>query len=882
MKKRYIVGTTIIVLLLVISLFFPSNITYAEELTLEPTEGKVFCDIDIDDDFDDSKIIVVIDKKTSEINKEYSLDFFNCQNIEKIIDLTHIDKGNDLKLLDVDNFHQILSLSLKEKSKEKVIEATQQIIMVDEVLSAEPNCYSEIESLNPYCYSQWSMTGTYGIEGDKANKITKSDSSIRVGIIDSGIASHSDLTISTGWDFYNNNSTTNDDTLGHGTHVAGIVSTIAPNATIIPLQVADNNNKFDNTAVLYAISWCINNNIEIINYSGGGTNHKICLQMAISNYQGLFVCSAGNSNANTDTNPHYPSEYSNENNPSYSSYSSRVISVGSIDSNGEKSDYSNFGANTVSIYAPGGRIFSTFPIDKCLDYEIVLSNKGYKRKCECRYSSNSWIQTSTHYIDEYHYMNGTSMATPYVAGVAALLLSLDSTLTPAQVKDIIINQADNLYITVPNQNNPVLVKKLNAFSAVSYIAFDTNSTGETITGLNFVPNGELELPSQINGTTITTLSNYLFNSYSNLTKITIPDSIVNLGTNTFGYCSNLEEVILSNQLTTITSNVFENCVSLVDITLPSTITTISSSAFKNCTSLESINLPSSITHIGNDAFYGCTSLEEITIPASLSYIGNYIFSGCSSLEDVTITNGLTTIGVGMFYNCCSLESITIPESVAFINSYAFEYSAYLSEIFIKRESSIAILGTSAFDFTGSNKNIYVHYSVYDDYNSYYSGLSNYFRRAYYENGNTYSVIETSISGSNYISIMSYLAYTGGSYGYTNYAIISKPQEGYYYFSRFTIDVEGILEDYNISSSSLVDCTFNIISSLHGFGVDYEWGIISNSYYVLSNGKLSFSIINNISSNNVFDLLPNSITSNTLTFYASSVTLKVYVKGTLIN
>lgn len=51
MKKRYVVGTTFIVPLLVISLFFPSNITHTEELTLEPTEEKVFCDIDINDGF---------------------------------------------------------------------------------------------------------------------------------------------------------------------------------------------------------------------------------------------------------------------------------------------------------------------------------------------------------------------------------------------------------------------------------------------------------------------------------------------------------------------------------------------------------------------------------------------------------------------------------------------------------------------------------------------------------------------------------------------------------------------------------------------------------------------------------------------------------------
>lgn len=142
MKKLCLIN---IVILLITSLVFTSCNNNSDGLYQIKKDGKVIYTIDINGDFDDDRILVVMDKETSEINKEYSLKYFNYWNIESIKDLSHIDEGNDLKLVDVDNFQQILCLTLKKKSKKKVIEAIQKIILVKGVQSAEPNGHMHLD-----------------------------------------------------------------------------------------------------------------------------------------------------------------------------------------------------------------------------------------------------------------------------------------------------------------------------------------------------------------------------------------------------------------------------------------------------------------------------------------------------------------------------------------------------------------------------------------------------------------------------------------------------------------------------------------------------------------------------------------------------------------
>lgn len=137
------------------------------------------------------------------------------------------------------------------------------------------------------------------------------------------------------------------------------------------------------------------------------------METAISNYTGLIVAAAGNNNKNTDNTRHYPS--------SFTDTYDNVISVGASDSNDERSNWngfsnlwgllgsskSNYGKTTVDIFAPGTDIYST------------LRNGKYGE------------------------MSGTSMAAPYVTGVAALVMSIRTNLTPADVKHMINYTSDS-------------------------------------------------------------------------------------------------------------------------------------------------------------------------------------------------------------------------------------------------------------------------------------------------------------------------------------------------------------------------------------------------------------------------------------------------------
>ena len=173
-------------------------------------------------------------------------------------------------------------------------------------------------------------------------------------------------------------------------------------------------------------------------------------------------------------------------------------------------------------------------------------------------------------------------------------------------------------------------------------------------------------------------------NYSDLTTVTIPESIIYNGT--------------SYSVTSIGDHAFLNCSSLTSITIPNSVTSIGSNTFRDCSSLTSITIPSSITSIGWAAFNGCSSLTSVTIPNSVTSIEDWAFGGCSSLTSVTIPNSMTSIGGTAFSSCSSLTSVTIPNSVTSIGSFAFRDCSSLTSITIP--SSVTSIGGWAFNNTG--------------------------------------------------------------------------------------------------------------------------------------------------------------------------------------
>ena len=219
---------------------------------------------------------------------------------------------------------------------------------------------------------------------------------------------------------------------------------------------------------------------------------------------------------------------------------------------------------------------------------------------------------------------------------------------------------------------------------------------------------------------VTTIGEYAFKYFSNLTSIHIPDSVTTIGEDAFGYCSSLTSIHLGNSLTTIGKYAFSNCTGLNSLDLSGAqVETIGRNAFQQ-TGLTSIDLGNSVTTIGWFVFYKCSSLTSITFPTNVNFttIDDYTFRECSSLTSITIPDSVTSIGQQAFYNCTSLTSITIPDSVTTIDSSAFNGIGSPSTVFVKNvDPTDAYTKTTLQNTMGNNISGNVTYEQWVDPNA---------------------------------------------------------------------------------------------------------------------------------------------------------------------
>ncbi len=317
------------------------------------------------------------------------------------------------------------------------------------VLYAEPNYIIHASGIpdDPSYTSQWAYTK---IQAPAAWDIVTGATSVTIAIIDTGIdEGHPDLAskIVPGYDFIDNDSNPHD-LNGHGTHVAGIAAAVTNNnvgvagmswgAKIMPLRVLDAAGNGDTAGVAAGIGWAEIMGAQIINLSLGGTSGSQTLLNAVTSAHdaGLLVIAAmGNLNSAA---PEYPAAYAN------------VMAVSATDQADNRAPYSNYGAHN-DIAAPGGAmymchsssgIYSTLPT-----YAVYLNTTP-----------------TCNYYQGYDFLQGTSQATPFVSGLAALLWSMDPTLTPDQVEQIIENTAVDL--GTPGWDQTFGWGRINALAAV--------------------------------------------------------------------------------------------------------------------------------------------------------------------------------------------------------------------------------------------------------------------------------------------------------------------------------------------------------------------------------------------------------------------------------
>ena len=231
--------------------------------------------------------------------------------------------------------------------------------------------------------------------------------------------------------------------------------------------------------------------------------------------------------------------------------------------------------------------------------------------------------------------------------------------------------------------------------------FDFNLTTGTITKYNGTDT-VVVIPSKINGVTVTTIGTDAFLGL-NITSVTIPANVTEIGSNAFADCTNLTSVNYAGDWSNLTIQsgnpavqdaaneqlfdfefILNNTAVIViryegtaaDVTIPSRykgkpVTMIDHAAFHN-SAVTSVTIPDSVTSIPDSAFGFCSQLTNISIPNSVTYIGFSAFNSCTSLKSITLPSSLSTIQSYAFYNCENLKTIRIPVSVTFIGNYAFD------------------------------------------------------------------------------------------------------------------------------------------------------------------------------------------------------------------
>ncbi|MDD6396186.1 MAG: leucine-rich repeat protein [Firmicutes bacterium] len=191
-------------------------------------------------------------------------------------------------------------------------------------------------------------------------------------------------------------------------------------------------------------------------------------------------------------------------------------------------------------------------------------------------------------------------------------------------------------------------------------------------------------------------------SAADVTSVTIPDNITEIGYNVFNSCTSLTSVSLPSTLTSIGNNAFYNCTSLTSINLPSSLTSIGNSAFAGCKSIEKIVLPDSLTKLDGYAFQNCTSLSDVNFPPKLTYIPNSAFEN-TALQNVVIPYGYASIGSCAFRNCYKLANIVIPQSVKRMDSDVFWNCTALEKVVIP--NSVTELSSWTFENCTSLKSV---------------------------------------------------------------------------------------------------------------------------------------------------------------------------------
>ena len=188
------------------------------------------------------------------------------------------------------------------------------------------------------------------------------------------------------------------------------------------------------------------------------------------------------------------------------------------------------------------------------------------------------------------------------------------------------------------------------------IVFSVDANG-VLTGVSGLSGSDItvEIPSEVNGITVTEIGKDVFKDNKNVGRLIIPDSVTKLG---YRMCS--------------------GCTALSEVRLPAGLTVIPDEAFDGCSSLRTVNFPDTLKEIRSDAFCG-TDLTEFIAPDSLTDVWAYAFKDCGALSAVELKN-VRSVGDGAFESCTALRSIRLSDKMTELSDHIFDGCSSLADI----------------------------------------------------------------------------------------------------------------------------------------------------------------------------------------------------------